>query len=313
MITVYIGENFDARDKAVKSQIAKFTNTYGDMALDIIDVDTSELMNMIDSITTVPFLSNKRMVAIKYLSAKKELADKLQEIISRTPDSTDLIIIESRLDKRSAYSKLLKELADETKVYDNLDGHDLLDWIVEFARDNKAKISKTNIQYLIDRVGPNQQQLINELTKMALLDVEITKEVIDEMTVISPHSSVFAMLDNLMQGRVDLACKLYEEQRSLGVEPQAILGMIVWQLNIIAIAISADKSLTSDDIAKKFKINPFVMRKNINIANKIGKLKILEMLNKAINTDKNIKTYKNKPDNEVYALLLQISLILNGS
>jgi len=306
MIYLFYGENTQERDAAVRKIIGEFIAVNGDMAVDTIDADVVDTAGLIDAVTTVPFLSPKRLVIIRYLSANKEVVADIEKILDRVAESTDVLFIEARLDARSVYAKTLKKRASDVQHFESAEGPALADWVVRDAHSIGAKITNSVAQLLIDRVGHNQQLLHNELQKLVLAQTDITIDLVKNMTHYSPASSVFAMLDATMQGKVDEASKLYYEQRAQGIEPQAILGMIAWQLNILAIIVAA-KGSTPDAIAKKAKLNPFVVRKNLAIAQHISKQKIVSLFDAAIESDLRIKTGKSKPDPEIHVLLLRIA------
>ena len=90
------------------------------------------------------------------------------------------------------------------------------------------------------------------------------------------------------------------------MEPQAVLGMIAWQLHILAIIVAA-QGLSAEEIAKKAKLNPFVVRKNLGIAQRLTKQKVVSLFDAAIESDLRIKTGKSKPDPEIHVLLLRIA------
>lgn len=309
MLTVFIGENTVARDKALKAYINNFVGSNGDMALDKLNADDLKLTDLIDAVTTVPFLSDKRMVVLKYLSTNKELADKIDVVATRVADSTDLVLVETAVDNRGLYSKNLKKLADNYNSYSSLDGIELADWAVSEASSVGGNLTKNDAMYLADRLGHNQQIISSEIHKLVLVDKNITKQTIEEMTAASPHSSVFNMIDSLMQGRIDKASTLYDEQRAQGMEPQAIMGMITWQLLILANIVAAGNE-PADVIAKKAKISPFVVRKNLNLASNLSRRKMVQILDLAIEADLKTKTGKVKPDAGVHTLLLEIASLI---
>lgn len=305
MISVFIGENTIERDSALKKYIAKFVSNNGDMALDVLNSEDLRFNDVIDSVTTAPFLASKRMVIVRYLSGNKELADRFEDIAARIADSTELVLVETTLDNRSSYSKQIKKLADNYNLYKALDGQELIDWVAATTAQKGGNISNKDAAYLIDRVGQNQQLLDSEIEKLLLLDSTISKHNIDELTERSPQSSVFNMIDALMQGRIGDASKLYDEQRAQGVEPQIIMGMLTWQLSVLANIVAEPKD-NPDIVAKRSKLSPFVVRKNYPLAKNINKSKMVQILDLAIDADKKIKTGKLKADNGVHSLLLQI-------
>lgn len=310
MIYLYYGENTQERDVAIKKVLQEFIAVNGDMAVDVIDTESADLATIIDSVTTVPFLSPKRLVVLRYLSANKDAAAAVDMVLDRVADTTDVLFIEARLDARSVYAKTLKKRLTEVQSFDSVEGPMLQDWVMNSAKQLNGSINAASAQLLIDRVGSNQQLLHNELSKLVLVSADITDETIKEMTHISPHSSVFAMLDSIMQGSVSEASRLYYEQRVQGMEPQAILGMIAWQLHILAmIVVSKDQSV--DSIATTTKLNPFVIRKNKAIAKNISRVQMVHLLDAAIESDMRIKTGKSRPDQEVHVLLLTLAEIVS--
>lgn len=309
MISVFIGDNTSERDKALLSYIDQFISINGEMAIDRLNADELTFAKFIDAVTTVPFLSLRRMVLVKYLSNNKEITDKFEIITKRIADSTELVILETRLDNRSIYAKTLKKIADNYNSFTSLEGDELIHWLMNEVNRKNGIISKKDAVYLIDRLGHHQQIINSEIDKLLLYDQHISQQSIDIMTKSSPNSSVFNMVDALMQNKLDIASKIYDEQRAQGIEPQAIMGMINWQLNVLA-HIVASHGDSPDVIAKRAKISPFVIKKNINIARNINKSKIVQLLDLAIATDFDIKTGKLKPDQGVHTLLIQIASVM---
>ena len=161
--------------------------------------------------------------------------------------------------------------------------------------------------FIIDRVGQDQQFLLNEIKKISLYNKKITKESIILMTQSVPRSSIFNLLDAITKGKPDAVSKLYDEQRSQGMEPRAIMGMLAWQLNILSNIVAAPKDAPGV-IAKRSKLSPFVVKKNMDLAMKLSKAQLIDMLDSTIESDINIKSGKSKPDTEVHHLLLDLTV-----
>jgi len=302
LILAFIGDNSPAREEAVGEFVAGFIGIHGPTAVDKFGSDNFDLSQLGDAVSTSPFLSLRRLVVVRDLSANKDLADKLEKIIELVADTTDLVLVENRLDSRSKYLAELKKIA-EVREFAHLEGDDLIRWVIAEADKNEAKISHNTALSLVDRVGTNHQLLANELKKLALYSNEITEDSVQELTTYSPKSSVFAMLDAAFAGNVSRALKLYQEQRAQGMEPQAILGMITWQLNILCIVKTAG-DLAASDIATQSKISPFVIRKNQVNAKRVSEHKLVNLLDKAINIDLQMKTSAVKPDDAVQSLIM---------
>lgn len=305
MIVAFVGDNTQIRDVSANEFINGFINIHGNIAVDKFRADELELPQLMDAITTAPFLTPKRLVVVRGFTSNKTLSESLQKIINSIADTTDLVFIEDRLDTRTKATAEFKKLV-EVREFAQLDSDALFNWIISEAEKNGGNISYSSAVYLVERIGTNQLIIGSELAKLALYDKNITNKTIDLLTVYSPTSSIFAMLDALFSSNLQKAINLYNEQLQQGMEPRAIMGMIAWQLHSLALVVSAG-NVSSTEIAEKSKLSPFVIRKNQITAKKINKNKLIGLYAKAIEADKLIKTNKAKPQEVVLALLTQFA------
>lgn len=302
MIIAFIGDNSHAREQAAKEFIGSFSGMHGSVAIDKFAGEDIDFATLNEAVSTLPFLSARRLIIVRDLGGNKELATKLENLCKNVADTTDFVLMESQIDNRS---KFLSELKKNTEVreFTHLQGEDLVKWVLEQAKKLGGKIDRKVAFALIDRVGVNHQLLASELEKLILYQPEVTLETLQTLTVRSPQSSVFAMLDAAFSGNTALALKLYREQRALGMEPAAILGMIVWQLHILN-TVKAAKSMQPNQIASEAKISPFVVRKNLSTANRLSAQKIMQLLDLTIETDKLLKRTSANDDDALQALIM---------
>lgn len=305
---VFIGDNSLEKEAAASEFVNNFVATHGSMAVDKFGGEELETSVLSNAITTMPFLSERRLVVVRDLSANKLLAESIETIIGNVADTTDLVIIESKIDKRSKYLSTIKKMTD-VREFAALDGEKLVEFALERANKLEAKISRIDAIYLIDRVGQNQQMVSSELQKLALYNPIINKQNIDLLTTISPTSSIFNLIDSAFNGDLNKVLELYDEQRAQGVEPFNILGMIGWQLHILAIVKSAGNK-TDADIASAAKLSPYIVRKNRVIAKRVGHAKLQDLINQTINTDKQLKTSTMDADLAIKNLLIKSCSII---
>lgn len=272
MIQTVSGTNAFQCNAYLRTIIDAFVAEHGDLALEKIEATNAEYNDILGAIESLPFLASKKMVVVYDLSLNKEAAEKLETLIERAGDSTDLIIVESKLDKRGVYYKLAKKVTDFHE-YNELDEPALVQWLVSEAKILQADIARSDAQYLVQRVGLNQMRLGHELTKLAQYNSTINKQSIDLLTDENPSSTIFNLIDSVFAGNTKNALRLYSEQRQQRVEPQAIHGMLVWQMHAVAIAAAAPSSA---NIARDSKMSPFVIQKSQRIAQKMGRAKIVE-------------------------------------
>lgn len=276
MIYILVGENWFGVRARLQELTAAFVSQHTDLAVEKIDADEATPERIQGAIEALPFLTTKKMVVVYHLSAHKDAAEQLEQLSIRADEITELIIVEAKLDKRSTYYKTLKK-SKGFEEFNELDETGMQRWLSDHAKQKKAELSPADARYLIERVGLNQTALATELEKLTQYDPNITKQTIDLLTEQTPSSSIFNMVDAAFSGNLRSALKLYDEQRAQRVEPQAIHGMLVWQMNMVATCAAAGDR-TVNEIAADTKLSPFVLGKSQTIARHMGRQKISEFL-----------------------------------
>ena len=108
MIRTLTGANTFLLKRELDAAVAAFLVEHGDLALERIDGQEAELAKIQEAITSLPFLANKKMVVLRAPGANKDFAEKVAQLLSDVPETTDVIIVEPKVDKRSSYYKFLK-------------------------------------------------------------------------------------------------------------------------------------------------------------------------------------------------------------
>lgn len=302
MIEVVVGTNSLLVRQAVHKVLQAFADAYDRTAIEQYDADQLDPVQLPGILQAMPFLSEKRMVVLRGVSGNKMLAEKVQDVLADTPETTDVLIVEAAPDKRTAFYKFLLKQKNVQRC-DDLDSNELSKWLVQAAGDRGGKLSVPDARYLIERVSSNQMQLSHEIDKLIAYEPNITKETIDALTERSPQSSVFELLDAAFSGNTKRAISLYEEQRMQRVEPQAIVGMIAWQLHILAV-VKAAGDRSPDTIARDAKLSPFVVRKSLGLVQHTTLARIREWVDVTLKLDVDLKSKSRNADDAVQHLLL---------
>jgi DNA polymerase-3 subunit delta len=276
----------------IKQRLAALTNPFlakhGELALQQIDAEEAEADAILEAIQSLPFLASRKMVVVRGLSANKAAAEKIEQIISSANDTTDIVIYEPIVDRRTSYFKVLKTQT-QSEEYAELDVQNLARWLVDEAKKQGGQLSFSDASYLVERAGANQEQLANELQKLLTYNPEISRQNIDELTVKTPQSKVFDLIDAAFGGNKKRALELYDEQRAQKVEPQAIIAMMAWQLDLIALALYG-KGKDSSQIAKDAGVSPYPVVKAQRLAAKLDNQKFQTMVDRALYIDQKSKT-----------------------
>ncbi len=299
MIITLTGSNGFLLRAELQRMVAEFVKEYTDMGLERLDGEEVEYDRIRESLESLPFLASKKLVVLRAPSANKEFVENAERLLSELPETTDVIIHEPKLDKRSVYYKLLKKNTNY-REFNELDEYELAKWLT-----TQADISQTDAKYLIERLGANQQLLNNELEKLMAYDPKVTRQTIDLLTEPNPQSTIFQLLDSAFAGNRKKMLNLYAEQRASKVEPQQIIAMLAWQLHILAVVKTA---VDSDDaqIASDAKINPFVVRKSQQITKNLSLQKLKDLIRDLARLDLQLKTTAIDADDGLQTFLLRI-------
>ncbi len=282
----------------------EFTKQYGDMALEKIDCEEVGFERILESIQSLPFLANKKMVILRSPSANKKFIEQATALLGEVPQSTELVIVEPKLDKRLSYFKALKNRT-EFREFAGMDAYSLAKWLVARAKERGGNIGGPDAQYLIERVGTNQDMLAREVDKLLTYNNEITRSNIDSLTQATPQSTIFELLDAAFAQDAKKVLRLYREQRELKVEPQQIVAMLAWQLHVLAMVKTAGNKST-ETIAKEAKLNPFVVKKTQNIARHTTLTEVKRLIADALKLDIRLKSEGIDADDALMHYLLMV-------
>jgi DNA polymerase-3 subunit delta len=306
MLTTLTGDNSFALRLELRGLIKDFKAKNGDLSVEYIDGEDADFRNLEESFKSISLFSMSKMTVLRDAGKNKDFVESIDSLLEESNDDLDIVIVEPKVDKRSVFYKTLKAKTN-LKEFKALDKFGLSHWLVEAASDRGGKISSHDAQYLIERVGANQELLNNELNKLLIHDPNITITSINLLTEQSPHSTVFNLLDAAFSGNKKKTLALYNEQKELKVEPQQIIALLSWQLHVVSVVIAAgDKS--TQVIASESKISPYSLDNSRSIARKVSLGTIKQLIAKLLELDVLLKTKKIDADEALQLYLLGINL-----
>jgi DNA polymerase-3 subunit delta len=281
------GANDFMRSSELRMLIDAFVAEHGDLALERLDGEETTFERIQEALTSLPFLANKKMVVLNRPSANTGFAEAAESLLAELPETTELLLVEPKFDKRSNLYKLLKKQTD-FRDYTQLETAQLASWLVERAQASGAKLTTSDARYLVERVGADQQLLANEVDKLVLYQPTITKQTIDELTEKTPQSTIFELIETAFSGKRERALELYEEQRRLKVEPIQIIAMLAWQLHVLALVCAAEGRAT-DSIAGEAKLNSFTVSKTQRLAAQLSLGQVRRLVDQLVVIDQRSK------------------------
>ena len=267
MMVVLTGENAFALKRSLDQLVSGFVAEHGEIAVEKLNGDEAAFERLQESLQSPPFLAAKKLVVLRAPGANKQFAEAAETLLVAVPDTTDVIIVEPKLDKRSVYYKALKKIADmrEAPV---LDEPGLARWLAETAKEQGGTLSPADARFLVERVGADQQLVARELDKLLTYDMNVTRESIQLLTELTPQGKIFDLLEVAFAGKLDRVLALYHDQREQKVDPSQIIALLAWQLKILAI-LKAAGGRDEREIMSTAKLSPYTIQKSQAIARHI--------------------------------------------
>lgn len=280
---------------------------------------------------TVPFLADKRLVIINGLlerfdtKPKQALSKKpsktgdqskdwqqIVDCLNNLPDTTILVLMDTQV---SARNPLLKEISAKAKIkaFPLLKKADLTGWIQKRVVQSGGKISTDAVTLMAKLVGNDLWAMANEIDKLVLYTNGRFIEDKDVTAIVShaQETSVFAMVDAILENRIGFAEELLEQLMERGAMPTYLLWMLHRQVRFIVLAkelIAQKKSKL--DIQSELGLSDYPLQKTLEQADKYSMPRLKIFYEKLLETDIAIKT--GKYDGELALNILVVELCGSG-
>jgi DNA polymerase-3 subunit delta len=287
-IVTLSGENSFAIDQRIASVTADFVNKYGDFAIERVDAQVVSLDQVIDIVRALPFLSDKKLVIVKDPLSNIEIAEGMERLINAVAHSTELVFILRTVDKRNNVFKLLQKTTTY-EVYNSVDFATLVQQTILMFSSRGIKITKSDVNYLITKTGQDLLRIAQEVQKLSNYSNVIARSDIDALVHQSLQSKVFDLVEAVFRGDQQSSLRLYQEQRLQKVEPQAIFGIVVWQLSVV-VAIAATPSEKQNQLSE-LGLSTFVAKKGNSIVRRAGKASVMSAIRLLAKLDTDIKLH----------------------
>lgn len=310
MILYYYGDNEFGIAQGVRELRQKYIDKVGDeLEYERFDVAAAGIHSLLDMIATVPMFATSRLVVVDNLSAAKPEDDQLKTLIASADATTVIVVVDANPDKRSRVYKQLSKLKG-AKAYHKLSRPLLVKWLQATAQHNGAELDPATASYLVDWAGDDQWRLYNELLKIAANPTGIDKKLIEQLVSPSVEASGFKMLDALFMPDVSKLLAEYDRMLADSQSDQQTIGLLNWQLRVLALAREGIESGNSGWI-KANRIAPFVAQKAQAYAKKLTMYQITDAYDLLVQADFAIKSKGLPAESTVRQALLELHSLLN--
>ncbi len=303
-VTTLTGSNLFQIERMINDRITAYKAKFGDMAIERIDAEEIQASEIIARVSSESLFASNKLIVLKGLAANRELAEAPDRLIAAVSEAHELIVVLPKPDKRS---RLFSELKKGTQFNEigPLSGSGLVGWLINLVAEAGGHIDRATATYLIERTTGDQVALANEANKLVNYDPNITRQTIDLLVEPSPQSTIFQLLSAAFSGNKRAVEKIYNEQRSMKVEAQQIIGLIVWQLHQLAV-IKAAKSKPVNEIANDLGVKPNSVSASSSLARRLSEADLNNLITKLLALDDKIKQQAVNDDDVLLYFLLSI-------
>lgn len=227
------------------------------------NVQEKDIPQIINAIESQPFLAEKRMIIIKDVpqsaDTKKKLeTEALESVIEDIPESSLVIFVSPKPDKRVRFYKQLAKIAT-LELFELPKGRDLQIWVQQRLKAQGKTMSPSALNLLLLYCAEDLDRIAGELEKLQLLDLEmIGEEEIKRFVSASPEAKIFQALDLIGKAPRQEVLKSFEQLVRSGEELMLIFFMIVRQFRLLLqTRYLMDRQSSKPAIQKRLKIAPF--------------------------------------------------------
>ena len=279
-----------------KNQLVKNIINDGDtMNFAHFDANSFDIKEIIALSDTMPFLSEYRLLLVENSNAFKAGSDELADYIPSLPDTTVLIFVEDKVEKRSRLFKAVSDTGYAAEI--NPFGKKELDaWIGGFLRKNNKRITNNAYELFLSMVGTNLENIEKELNKLVDYTFErtdITPEDVRAVCTEQMESKIFDMVDAIVTKQPKKALDLYYDLLTLKEPPMRILFNIGKKFNqLLNLKALRTAGFPMEEIARKTHMQDWLVRKNLNLAGRFSVEQLEECVRECVQTEEDVKTGK---------------------
>ena len=229
---------------------------------DVVRYDGEELTlaDMQEITIGQTLFSQSAVYVISKLSENSDIWPQLPDM--RFDDDKTIILVESKLDKRTKTYKWLQKTAKTQEFVPLSDRQkpQLISWCEVQARERGYRLTRTQIGTLVDRLGFDQLRLSNFLDQLALAE-NITDELINDLVPLARSENVFDLFVAALSKDYETVHNIisYLESES-GVDgAYQTMGLLASQAtNMAALVLAGGDNKT---VAADLSVNPYILQR----------------------------------------------------
>ncbi len=284
----------------------------------MLDGDRLTLGELRHACDAIPFMTDRRLVVVKGLlgrlspgsrrsgqaategeepAANRTLREELAAYLPNLPPTTRLVFVEDReLPSSHPILKVAEAEGKKEKAFVKLCSRpkewELAGWIRQRVQSKGGDIDREAAEMLAALVGSDLRTLDQELEKLLVYTdgQAIAAQDVRLLVSRSRESSVFDLVDCVGRRETGRALRLLHHLLDEGEPPAYLLAMLARQVRIlIQVSELQAQRLTQDEMVKRLKVHPYVVKKGIAQAQNFTLPQLEAAHQRLVETDWSIK------------------------
>ena len=257
------------------------------------DIDEKKFFETMDS---MPFLSDKRMVVLKIMDTKKiKLLDKLDKYLT-----SDTLVFVTVSDDKYNVKNLKPTPVDCTKISKSI----VEKYILIQVKKHNATITDEAVELLFQYSGGNMTYITDELNKCINYSTEITADTINQIVTKNFEYQIFDFTNALAKkdgiASIKILNDMLKDKNSVHILNYALYNHFR-RLYYTKISGKSD-----DEMSSMLKVQPFAIKKLRQQLNYFSETKLKKILENINDNEFKIKSGLIEPENAIFGTIYYI-------
>lgn len=264
--------------------------------LDGAEVEERDLPGLLAGQT---LFASEQVIAITHLSQNKPVWAALEPWITKLDDTTTLILIETKLDKRTKTYKLLQKHAAVTlcEPWTERQAAQAEKWLVVYTKQQSVQLTPALASDMVQRaIRPSeidekpiidQQLLATVVAQLRPLAGEVSERDIQATMPQATFENIFQLFERALKGDGTgvRTMTAHLAQTQDGHRAMALLASQAANLAVLALA----DGMPTDEVAQEIGVHPFALRQLAPLAHEMNRQQIQAVVRVMTEADERLK------------------------
>lgn len=265
----------------------------------IYDMSNDKFIDVIEEASMISMFSPVKVIVVNNFSIdilnEKEF-EYLEKFINSKNKDIYIILISNKVDARKKSYKIFKDnfkIIETTNTTDN----ELYDYVHNKVNENKYIIDKINVEYFINKVGNDINNINNELQKLFIYKKEnkkILREDIDLLVFNNIDNVIYEFTNAILDEDYNKIKRMYNKFIIDNISIDYLISSVAGSFrNSLIIKLLSNKNMNNYEIGKVIGKKEYYVKKSLERLYKYSTNDLVNYINKLAVIDKNIKTSKD--------------------